>query len=65
MRLSNRFSLGTIVGPTMLMVACCFYGTLLWTLYISFTASSVMPNYDLVGIAQYERLWRTPRWWTA
>ncbi len=65
MRLSNRFSLGAIVGPTTLMVACCFYGTLLWTLYISFTASSLMPNYDLVGLAQYERLWRTPRWWMA
>ena len=41
------------------------YGFILWTVYISFTKSGVMPNYDLVGIQQYERLWATPRWTVA
>ncbi|PZQ97648.1 MAG: sugar ABC transporter permease [Cereibacter sphaeroides] len=51
--------------PAVIMVALCFYGTLLWTVYISFTGSALLPKYDLVGFAQYERLFNTPRWWVA
>jgi len=65
MRLTNRMSLGMTVTPTILLVAVCFYGTLLWTLYISFTHSSLMPRYDFAGLDNYDRLWHTPRWYTA
>lgn len=65
MKLGNKTALGMTVTPTIIMVALCFYGTLLWTLYISFTKSSLLPNYTFVGFDQYERLMRTPRWWVA
>jgi glucose/mannose transport system permease protein len=54
-----------VVAPTVLVMATCFYGTILWTIYISFTRSSLVPNYDFAGIAQYVRLFSTARWYTA
>lgn len=65
MRLPNRLSLGMTVTPTILMVAVAFYGSLLWTLYMSFTPSTLLPRYDLGGWDNYERLWNTRRWYTA
>jgi glucose/mannose transport system permease protein len=41
------------------------YAFIAWTIYISFTRSAVMPNYELSGIIQYQRLWDTPRWYVA
>jgi glucose/mannose transport system permease protein len=41
------------------------YGFIAWTVYISFTRSGVMPNYEFAGLIQYERLWATPRWYVA
>lgn len=54
-----------VIAPS--FAACLFfvYGFILWTIYISFTPSRVLPRYDLVGLAQYERLWATPRWYVA
>lgn len=54
-----------VVAPTVLVMAACFYGTILWTIYISFTRSSLVPNYDFAGVAQYVRLFSTARWYTA
>ncbi|PZQ48221.1 MAG: sugar ABC transporter permease [Rhodovulum sulfidophilum] len=53
------------VTPMIVMVGLCFYGTLLWTLYVSFTKSGLLPSYEFAGLVQYERLARTPRWWVA
>lgn len=41
------------------------YGFILWTVWISFTASRVLPKYTFAGLIQYERLWTTPRWHVA
>ena len=54
-----------VVSPLFGISLFFVYGFILWTVYISFTKSGVMPNYDLVGIQQYERLWATPRWTVA
>lgn len=54
-----------VVAPTVLVMATCFYGAILWTIYISFTRSSLVPNYDFAGIGQYVRLFSTARWYTA
>jgi glucose/mannose transport system permease protein len=50
-----------LFGASLLFV----YAFIAWTIYISFTRSTVMPNYDLAGIIQYQRLWDTPRWYVA
>ncbi|WP_229665237.1 carbohydrate ABC transporter permease [Paracoccus acridae] len=39
-----------------------FIGCSLWTVVHSFTNSRLLPRLDFVGLAQYERLWSTPRW---
>jgi len=38
------------------------YGFILWTFYISFTKSKILPNYNFWGIGQYFRLWSMDRW---
>lgn len=54
-----------VVSPLFAASLFFVYGFILWTLYISFTRSGVMPSYELAGIVQYERLWSTPRWYVA
>jgi glucose/mannose transport system permease protein len=54
-----------IVSPIFAASLFFVYGFIAWTVYISFTRSGVMPNYDFAGLIQYERLWETPRWYVA
>jgi len=54
-----------VVSPLFAASLFFVYGFILWTIYISFTKSGVMPNYALEGLQQYERLWATPRWTVA
>lgn len=51
-----------VLLPTVLVALACFYGTSLWTVYISMTGSSMLPNYHFIGFDQYVRLFNTPRW---
>jgi glucose/mannose transport system permease protein len=53
------------VVPVVLVMVVCFYGSIVWTGYISTTRSGMLPNYDFVGMMQYVRLFNTPRWLTA
>ncbi|WAJ28414.1 carbohydrate ABC transporter permease [Antarcticirhabdus aurantiaca] len=48
-----------------LVVALVFYGSLLWTGYLSLTNSRLIPSYEIVGFDQFARLVATPRWRTA
>jgi glucose/mannose transport system permease protein len=54
-----------VVSPLFAASLFFVYGFIAWTVYISFTSSQVMPAYDLEGLAQYQRLWSTPRWYVA
>ncbi|TCO73328.1 carbohydrate ABC transporter permease [Rhodovulum euryhalinum] len=54
-----------VVSPLFALSLFFVYGFIAWTVWISFTKSGVMPVYDLSGLAQYERLWTTPRWYVA
>lgn len=54
-----------VVSPILAASLFFVYGFILWTVWISFTRSRVLPNYELVGVLQYERLWATPRWHVA
>jgi glucose/mannose transport system permease protein len=54
-----------VVSPLFAASLVFVYGFILWTVWISFTRSRVLPNYDLAGLLQYERLWSTPRWHVA
>src|SRR5262245_34637364 len=49
------------VGASLIFV----YGFVLVTGYLSFTASTLMPRYDLVGFGRYRELFANEVWWTA
>src|SRR5258708_21136690 len=53
------------LAPTILVMLCCYYGSVTWTVYISMTRSFLLPVYRFAGTAQYERLFATPRWHVA
>jgi len=38
------------------MVGVCVYGFIAFTFYLSFTTSTILPNFNLAGVENYERL---------
>jgi glucose/mannose transport system permease protein len=54
-----------VLLPTVAIAAVFLYGFALWTGWISLTASTLLPNYEIAGLVQYQRLWSNPRWLTA
>jgi len=54
-----------VLAPTVLLMLVCFYGSAVWTVYISMTRSFLLPIYGFAGTAQYDRLFATPRWQVA
>lgn len=54
-----------VLVPVLALVLLTYYGSVLWTIYISFTDSGLIPNYRLTGFAHYERLWSMDRWHTS
>ena len=51
--------------PMIVTVLVVFVGCTLWTIWFSFTNSRLLPTGDFVGLAQYQRLFETPRWNTS
>ncbi|WP_152046299.1 carbohydrate ABC transporter permease [Aureimonas psammosilenae] len=50
------------LSPAILIVLFAYVGTMLWTIWISFTSSRLLPVNNFVGTQQYERLLGDPRW---
>lgn len=48
--------------PTILTVIVIYVGCLLWTVFVSFTASKSIPDLTLSGFAQWMRLFNDHRW---
>lgn len=59
---ASRLLAALTLTPAALVVAVLFAGTALWALWTSFTASKAFPDYQLVGLVQYQRLFRSHRW---
>jgi len=53
------------LAPTVLVFIVCYYGSVVWTGYISLTRSSLLPNYRFAGLLQYHRLFNALPWQTA
>ena len=51
-----------VLAPSFIAILLFVYGFIGWTAWVSFTRSRLLPNYDLVGTIQYERLFASPRW---
>jgi glucose/mannose transport system permease protein len=41
------------------------YGLMVWNGLLSLSASRMLPNYEWVGLMQYDKLWEMDRWWVA
>lgn len=54
-----------VIAPSFVAVLVFVYGFIGWTAWISLTRSRLLPNYEIVGFIQYERLFASPRWETA
>jgi glucose/mannose transport system permease protein len=51
-----------LISPSALLVLVCVYGYIMFTVYLSFTTSTMMPNYELAGPGSYERLMGLENW---
>jgi glucose/mannose transport system permease protein len=54
-----------VLAPTFVCALIFIYGFILWTGYLSFTPSRMLPNYEFAGLTQYQSLWGNERWWVA
>jgi glucose/mannose transport system permease protein len=54
-----------VLAPSFAIILLFVYGFILWTIYLSFTRSRLLPVYELAGFDAYERLWSQPNWWKA
>ena len=54
-----------VISPSFAVILWFVYGFILWTFYVSFTKSKMLPRYDFWGIEQHFRLWSNPRWFSA
>lgn len=68
MKRKSRFpslSVQLAAAPVVAKVLVITIGCTLWTIYYSFTNSKLLPRDTWVGLAQYERLWSTHKWYIA
>ena len=54
-----------VLAPSFAMVLLFVYGFIIFTAYLSFTDSKMLPSFGFVGGLNYERLWKLPHWWRA
>ena len=48
--------------PALAVTLTAFVGAIIWSVYLSFTASRRFPDYSLVGFKQYDRLFNDDAW---
>ena len=51
-----------VLTPSIIASVVYVFGFSLWTLYISFSNSKLLPSYGFVGIQPYVSLWKNARW---
>ena len=61
--LVNNLSSKIATLPMVLTAVGVFVIATLWTVYHSFTNSRMLPKSEFIGLAQYERLWSSDRWY--
>lgn len=54
-----------VLAPAFVLGLAFIYGLMVWNGVLSVSASRMLPNYEFVGMAQYERLFDMDRWWVA
>ncbi|MEM7045207.1 MAG: sugar ABC transporter permease [Pseudomonadota bacterium] len=54
-----------VLAPSLAAILIFVYGFILFTGYLSFTNSKILPNFDLIGFENYARLFGLRHWSTA
>jgi glucose/mannose transport system permease protein len=54
-----------VLAPTTMAALVFVYGFILWTAWISFTKSRLLPKLRIWGFYQYIKLFTNDRWWVA
>ncbi len=54
-----------VLAPSFVLSFLFIYGLIAWNGYLSVSASRLLPNYEFVGLEQYQILWESERWWVA
>ena len=54
-----------LLSPSVLLVLVCVYGYIMFTIYLSFTSSTLMPSYEWAGTVSYQRLFAQENWHVA
>lgn len=51
-----------LIAPSAFLVLVCVYGYIMFTVYLSFTPSTILPTLEWSGTAAYERLFGLENW---
>lgn len=51
-----------VLAPSFAVILLFVYGFILFTIFLSFTGSKMLPLYNFVGFANYSRLWAQENW---
>src|SRR6185312_10466522 len=54
-----------VLSPSLAAVLVFVYGFILWTVFLSFSRSKMLPVYKFAGLDAYEKLWSQPNWYIA
>jgi glucose/mannose transport system permease protein len=65
MRVGSRTSAHLALAPALLIALVAYCGAMGWTIWMSFTASRMLPSSVLVGFRQYASLVMNERWLTS
>lgn len=63
--MSDRVLPKLVLAPTFVSTILFVYSFILWTAWISFTKSKMLPRYEFEGFVQYIKLFANDRWWVA
>jgi glucose/mannose transport system permease protein len=58
----SRVAPQVALTPALAVTAVAFIGAILWSIYLSFSASRRFPDYTFAGLKQYERLFNDDAW---
>ena len=64
-RLKAQLPAALALAPALIIAAVAYVGAMLWTVRLSFSSTKMLPVFDWVGLAQYNRLFNTERFITS
>ncbi|MEP3278300.1 MAG: sugar ABC transporter permease [Stappiaceae bacterium] len=63
--LQEKLALFVSLTPAFIITLIGTFIFLFWTIFMSFTDSTLFPGTDLIGLENYFKIWRFPRWQVA